>query len=586
MMKDELIEAIELLERLRDLGTLWFDEAQPDALMNMSLYVMKRHLTGQMVTPTSLAQAAGVPYTTATRRVAKMMEAGLLDTRARTKTGRTVSLHPSPKLILQMVSYLMAFRTAVGQTTIPKGISDTRTPSLDEPTFIPPPSLARGSQGFKTGLSVLAPDDPAYSISKRLRRELSYLMGGSVHFAGASIDGLRARILANAQKAVSDYDVVAVDLPLIAEFAARGVLMPLDTVAASAPLNSADFISAAWRGTISNAKQYAIPILINPQLLFYRTDLFDKHGLRAPADTAELLRAARALHDPVSGVCGITWTAARGGPCGQSFIQFLADHGQPVYHLERAIDGYKTSHLDPRALKPAIDTPRGHATARFMLELLKVSPPGVLDLNWGGQVDLLREGRAAMAYEWASRAAQLVSARSMRDIEFLPHPVGVFQDDDRQRNHIAPIGGFAFGIPANIDPARVQTAWSAIEWLSSPEVIKLLVQHGGYVTPRHSVGSDPDVRAISPMIGAVERMARDGQIRLWPRPPVPSYAAMVEILGEEIHDMLAGVRSVAEALARAQDRADAIHRTEQRDGAVHPGTPPGALDGLSQDATP
>lgn len=562
MINEDLLEMIKLHERLRDLKHLWIDEPTTDPLMDMALFLMKRHLTGRLTTPTSLAQAANVPYTTATRRVAAMQQMGLLDLRPRTKSGLSFSVHPSPKLVSKVTSYLIAMRAAIQLSSATKTPSKQASNTAASADFIAPPSIApaslvRGKFGFGGGLEILVVDDPVYSIGKRLRRELTYLMGGKVKFVETPIDDLRATVLSNATKPQSQFDVVAVDLPMIAEFAGRGVLAPLDDVAADSGVVSADFISAAWRGAIVDEKQYAIPILINPQLLFYRKDLFKKIGAEAPTTTTQLLSIAKQLHQPVKGRYGVSWTAARGGPIGQAFIQFLADFGQPAFQFERSVDGYKTSRLGNGSLKPTIDTERGRATLQFMLDLLKVSPPGTLDMTWDGQVELLREGRVAMAYEWAGRAAQLTGFTAAGELGFLPHPVGDFTADTRQRSNIAPIGGFAFGIPTNIEPSRLQTAWNAIEWLSSREVIKLLVQHGGYVTPRISVGADPDVRQLSPVITAIDRMAKRGEIRLWPRPPVPRYSSVVSILGEEIHDMLSGKQSIAVALKRSQERAEA-----------------------------
>lgn len=560
-MSQELLEMIELQERMRDLRHLWIDEPTTDPLMDMALFLMKRHLTGRMTTPTSLAQAANVPYTTATRRVSFMQQQGLLELRPRTKSGRSFSVHPSPKLVSRVTSYLMATRAAIQLSSATKPSAKQTSNATTNADFIAPPStapasLVRGKFGFEKGLDILVVDDPVYSISKRLRRELTYLMGGNVRFVETAIDDLRAKVLANAAKPLSQFDVVAVDLPMIAEFAERGVLEPLDEVAADSGVVSADFVSAAWRGAIVDEKQYAIPILINPQLLFYRKDMLETFGLEPPVTTTQLMHVAKQLHDPSNGQYGVSWTAARGGPVGQAFIQFLADFGQPAFQLERSVGGYRTSRLSSRSVLPTIDTERGHETAQFMLDLLSVSPPNTLDMSWDGQVDLLREGRVAMAYEWAGRVAQLTGFAKAGELEFLPHPIGDFLKDARSRSNIAPVGGFAFGIPANIDPLRLKTAWNAIEWLSSPEIIKLLVQHGGYVTPRISVGADPDVRQLSPVIAAVDRMAKRGQIRLWPRPPVPRYSSVVSILGEEIHDMLSGKQSISQALKRSQQRAE------------------------------
>lgn len=558
MAKGELIETIELLERLRNLKQLWVEEPVADPILTMCLFLMKQHLTGRLTTPTSLAQAAEVPYTTATRRVADMHNQGLIDLRPRTKSGRSFSVHPSPKLISKMTSLLISARAAIAVGSSVKAEQRRKVSHSGQRDFIDTPPIASNKLGFAGGLDILVLDDPAYSIGKPLKRELSYLMGGQVRFHEASIDTLRDKILQNFEHPESRYDVVAVDLPMIAEFAQRGVLTALDDVAADSQVNAADFVSAAWRGTVSADKQYGIPILINPQLLFYRKDFFADLSMLPPQTTSQVLEAARSLHHPSSKQYGVSWTAARGAPVGQAFIQFLADFGQPVFQFPRTVGGFQTSGSPNHRLKPLINSDQGHMAAHFMLKLLEYSPPNALSMNWDGQVELLREGKVAMAYEWASRAAQLSGFAPARELGFLPHPVGEIDGETRQRSNVTPIGGFAFGIPSNVSQLRLQTAWNAIEWMSSPEVIKLLVQHGGQVTPRISVSADPAVQQLSPMISAVDQMAKRGQIRLWPRPPVASYSHVVSILGDEIHDMLSGKKSIAEALQRSQERAEKI----------------------------
>ena len=558
MTRDQMLAMIELLERMRDLRHLWIEEPAGEPLTDMSLFLMRRHLTGQVTTPTSLAQASGLAYTTATRRVTEMQQKGLLDYRPRTRTGRSFSVHPSPLLIAKMTSLLTSTQAAIAASTLGKPGSKRVAREPQGAEVIGTPSIAAPKLGFGAGLDILVLDDPAYYIARSLRREQTYLMGGRVRFHESSIDGLRDEILANAEREVSKYDVIAVDLPMIAEFAQLGVLTSLDDVATESVVNSADFIAAAWRGTRVEGRHYAIPILINPQLLFYRKDLLAGLPATPPVTTDEVLAIARALHDPAKGRYGVSWTAAAGVPVGQAFIQFLADFGQPVVDLDRSIEGYRTDHAARRSFKPLIDTERGHATAEFMLQLLDVSPPDTLRMGWEGQVELLRQGSVAMAYEWASRATQLSGVPTLGQLGFLPHPTGRLNGEDKARANMAPIGGFAFGIPSNVAPKRRATAWNAIEWLSSPEVVKLLAQHGGYVTPRRSVAQDPDVQRLSPMIATVERMASRGQINLWSRAPVAGYSAMVAILGQEIHAMLSGDQSVSQALARAQARAEAM----------------------------
>jgi multiple sugar transport system substrate-binding protein len=55
-------------------------------------------------------------------------------------------------------------------------------------------------------------------------------------------------------------------------------------------------------------------------------------------------------------------------------------------------------------------------------------------------------------------------------------------------------------------------------------------------------------------------MAKKGQLRLWPRPPVAEYPAIVAIMGEEVHDMLSRKQTARQMLTGAQGRVDALMR--------------------------
>jgi len=96
--------------------------------------------------------------------------------------------------------------------------------------------------------------------------------------------------------------------------------------------------------------------------------------------------------------------------------------------------------------------------------------------------------------------------------------------------------------------------------LTSAEAIKLYIENGSLVSPRFSVSSDPEVQRISPLISIVDKMARDGVLQVWPRPPVPEIVNIIDIAGEELHDMLLGQKNLSTALSDAQNRADALMR--------------------------
>ena len=125
---------------------------------------------------------------------------------------------------------------------------------------------------------------------------------------------------------------------------------------------------------------------------------------------------------------------------------------------------------------------------------------------------------------------------------------------------ISPLGGYALTIPANIAPERIPATWTAMQAFTSASAAKLFVANGNLASPRFSLAKDPEIAGMSPIIGFVERIARNGTLRMWPRPPVPGISAIMLIAGEEMHDMLMGEKSISAALATAQNRADRAMR--------------------------
>ena len=232
--------------------------------------------------------------------------------------------------------------------------------------------------------------------------------------------------------------------------------------------------------------------------------------------------------------------------------------GQPVINLKRTPAGFDGENVSGEDFRPKFDSAAARGAAEYLLELLELSPRGILDMSWYERARCFADGGAALAY-CATLLAPLFEldqrSPAYGQTDYLPHPIGP------SGTSIAPIGGYALAIPSNIAPERVDPAWTALVSLTSAEAIKLYIENGSLVTPRFSVGSDPAVKRISPLISIVDEMARSGVLQMWPRPPVPEIAEIIEITGEELHDMLLGAKSIGLALETAQNRADALMRS-------------------------
>jgi multiple sugar transport system substrate-binding protein len=178
-------------------------------------------------------------------------------------------------------------------------------------------------------------------------------------------------------------------------------------------------------------------------------------------------------------------------------------------------------------------------------------------MSWYERARAYADGEVGMAY-CATLLAPMFELNPKSPAhgvsEFLPHPCG------KGAKPIAPVGGYALAIPSNVSEDRINPIWTALMSLTSPQTIKLYIENGSLVSPRFSVSMDPKVRQISPLISKVDEMARFGVLQMWPRPPIPEISDIIAIIGEEMHDMLVGAKSVDVALSNSQNRVDAIMR--------------------------
>ncbi len=560
--KTEMLRIVSFLEDFGGELEDTFELFAPNPFYRMALHLIRGHLEGKIITPTSLIGASRVPYATANRRMKEMIEAGLIEQRPRTKSGKSVSMHPSEKLLEQWMQLSGRVRrqgeaSFGGREQAPDTADYYYGGSYLAAQSIPPLQILAEPLKVSGGIRVLVHGDPTFMVMENLKRQFEQVIGTQIHQRAFSIDRLREEAIRNAERKVSRYDIVAVDLPWVGGFAERGVLMPLDEAMDIARLDPADFHTAGWKAAHWAGRPYGVPAQTTPELLFYRRDLFAEAGLEPPATTDALLDAARVLHDPQRGRHGIAWNAARGTALGHTVLMTLADFGQPILNLPEIAGGFDTDHLAERDYRPTIDTEAGLRAAEFLMELLKYSPPDILSMSWYERVRPYAAGNIAMAYGYTLLAPYFEldpSSPAAGQTGYLPHPAGP------GASPVAPVGGYVMGIPANLPPERVRAAVEALIVFTSPQAQKLYVQNGSRTNPRYSVGADPEVRRTSPIFEAVDGMSWRDELQFWPRPPVPEICDIIQICGEEFHDMLRGIASPREALRKAQERADAVMR--------------------------
>ncbi|WP_377513042.1 extracellular solute-binding protein [Octadecabacter sp. R77987] len=523
---------------------------------------MRRHLEGKLLTVTSAAMAADVPYGTAMRRISELIDEGLLHKRPKSRSGKSFSLHPTRKLIAEFESFAMQLKATVGNTF---GFT-TGDGELGDFYFggyymasrtLPYPNAMRVGVGVDKTIRILSPIDPTFKTLSQVSSNLDELCGTNIEIVNLPLDELHDEIMANAKRPASQYDLMAVDLPWIGQLSTEGVIESLNDIMRAERYNPSDFHTAAYRGSSWNNSQYGLPIQPTVELLFCRSDLFAEAGLTCPTSTDELLMAARVLHRSRVDLSGIVMNFGRGTPVAHTFMQTLADFGQPIINLDPIGDDFNAFEIDKENYRPLVNTPVAQDAAEFLIELSEFSHKESLTCNWDRRISLFSKGEAAMTYGWSIRAAAFElneESPAHGNVNFVPHPHGP------GARTVSPIGGFSLAMPAGLPPERQKASWKVMEYLTRPEMLKWYVLNGNLTSPRFSTSADPEVQASSSLISQVDAMERRGELQTWPRPPIPEFSDLLSILGNEVHLMLQGALSAKDALSNAQNRIDAIMR--------------------------
>ncbi|HEY1942731.1 MAG TPA: extracellular solute-binding protein [Roseiarcus sp.] len=556
----ELLRVIEYLERMRRPYRALFPMADEDSVWNILSHLVKSHLRGDLVTISALAAVANVPYATALRRIHTMTAEGQIERRPRGP--KTFSLHPSERTLEAFLSYAQHIKSLLAQVM---GVRPAEEEADDyyiggsrlEAQLAPPQTLSRRrSEGGR--LRFLLHDDNYFASMQNLWADFRANRGSRRDFDLYPLPELYRRASENAAKPVSDYDVIVLNVPWLGEFVEAGRIRRAEPFLYYSGIDSLDFDPRVWATGRWKGRQEAVPAFSSIELFAARSDLIDGAGLAYPKTFADVLEIGRAFHAPRRGFFGVAWNACRGMPLASTFAFHIGCCGGAVLQTPRGRSDWSIGDIDPREIAVGVDTEAGRQALDHLREMLAISPPNVLDLDWNSSLEIFMSGHAAMAYCWSMRAARFeydVRSRVKRRVRYLPQPAGP------KGANVTPLGGFVLAVPANLPEARVEAAFEAIRWMTSREAIQTHIKTGFPVLPRFSMSADPEIAAGSPIVYAVNELARRDLLQTWQRAPLPQYACIEAVIGDEIHSALRGDKSPEAALRDAQASIERLLKT-------------------------
>lgn len=555
----EIKRVIAFANRVRERFRANLPFSEPDPHWNIISHLIQMYLEGRPVSISGLVQVSNLPYGTATRRIHEMLDAGLIVRQARSATGKSFHLLPSASLLENFESYAreikMELARVYGQAGVDDGDNyyfggDHQRLAFNEEQLIEVKNIV-GVEGVR----FLLHHDYYFMSVRHMWSDFRRSIGPARNFSLRALHALHGEIIENSRRAVSSYDIIAVNAPWLGELASKGLVMNISDVIPDQGIRPESFHPQVWNMGKWQGRQYGVPTYATMEILSARRDLFDEAALKLPSTFDEVIAAGRRLHEPRKGRYGILWNGGRGMEIAHTFMFILGCCGAPIFDLARVRGGFEKDDLNGNKIRAMIDSYAAVEALDYMQELLSISPPDILQTSWSDCLERFISGGAGMIYTWSIHASRFetdIGSVVKRKIAYVQPPAG------KRGRSLTPLGGFVLAIPTNLPPERIAIASDVIGWMSSPQAVMARAKDGLPLSSLFSLIGDPEAGANSPIYNLAKSLAQKRLLHIWQRPPIPQYSQIEIVLGEEIHDAHSGVKTVKEALQAANRRINDI----------------------------
>lgn len=352
-----------------------------------------------------------------------------------------------------------------------------------------------------------------------------------VNIETLTYDQMRDKLVSSFQSSSPTYDLIVVDNPWMVDFANANFLQPLDSRIDSTPdYDAADFFTPLTDITEVDGSHYAVPFYNYALGYLYNTDDLAAANQQVPTNLDELVAVSKALKTPER--AGIAMQPQRGYKIFEEWGNWLFAAGGSIYDA----DGKVTLNTPEakRALEAYIDTYNNAAPAN--------------SLNWSmdeAQRSVSANQSASMInYNWQLPAInEPGSGPAAGKVKLAPIPGGK-----------QVLGSWSWAIPTN--SATPDAAWAFVSWITSKPNDVARTEKGGAAI-RQSTLKDPAVlegRFGAEYYQTVEKLLANSA----PLSQGPSGEEMIQAVGTELNEAVAGTKSVDDALAAAQAEAERI----------------------------
>ena len=334
-------------------------------------------------------------------------------------------------------------------------------------------------------------------------------------------------------------DLLVMNSTWLAEFYHGGFLVPLNDIDPSfrADPQLVNYDDTAYwdaKSRSNNSKTgalYGIPLNGNIQVLYYRTDLYQKAGLKVPQTWDELVANAAKLHDPPA-VYGMVLRGARSASdISYDWMPYLHSRNGGIFRDEK--NGDFTVTINSPEAKAALET--------YITLATKSGPPNPGSYGQAQVIQALVTGKAAHATPVIAAWPQMDDPSKSAvvgkiGIAPLPHGPG--------GRSTPTLGHFIGAIPKNIPRDRQVAALAFLRYFQSRDA-QIVYAKGGQPPIRRDIYAEPFMKTPEfRWASAVLESGPNARMMY----TVPEGPQIVSILELRLNQALIGEKTPADAL--------------------------------------
>jgi len=417
------------------------------------------------------------------------------------------------------------------------------------------PAIARGA--FAQGVPKVEPismvinQSPWFPAFSALVERYESETGNRIAFDVNPYAGALEKVRNSLRAAEGQYDLLAIDNNWMVEMFAGGFLMPIDELDPSYRLDPA---VNTYDGTIfwdgetrtfdsAGGRLMGIPINGNVEVLFYRADLYEEHGLEVPETWEQLLENVVALNDPPA-IYGFVHRDDRTSATAD-FSNYMFSFGGSVFE-DRSAGNHNVTFNSPTNLE----------ALRYYLELgEKGGYPSPGSVSQAQMIQHLLTGKAAHAIGIVGAWADVDDPQKSAVVGKLSAAL-IPRADRAGGRHASRAGHWIGAIAGNVPRERQEAALTFLKWaIQRPQQV-LFTAEGGVPTRTDIVG--PELEQ-DPRYRFLDALAENSKVAKMVY-TVPEVRQLFAITDLRLNEAFIGTLGPAEALNTAAAEIEEVMR--------------------------